>query len=138
LKPYQTLADQSSSRGLTLIEITLVIAIMLALASIVTYSASSITEWRKARTAGEQLKAVYIAQKSYMADHPTKTPSSLTSSNIIPYLPGNPGSLPSTKSLDDEDLTINISLMPPVFELGGSTYDPSDTAEDGLWDAGGL
>jgi|TARA_B100000927_G_scaffold51437_2_gene38278 type II secretory pathway pseudopilin PulG len=111
---------------------------MLVLASIVTYSASSITNWRKARTAAEQLKAVYIAQKSFMADHPTASPSSLSSSDIIPYLPGNPGSLPSAKSLDDEDLTINISLMPPVLELGGSTYDPSDSGEDGLWDVGAL
>ena len=138
MKPYRTVASRSHRCGLSLIEVTLVIAIMLVLASIVAYSASSITDWRKARTAAEQLKAVYIAQKSFMADHPTTSPSSLSSSDIIPYLPGNPGSLPSTKSLDDEDLTINISLMPPVLELGGSTYDPSDSSEDGLWDVGAL
>ena len=126
------------ARGLTLIEITMVIGIMLALASIITYSYSSLSEWRKARTAGEQLKSVYIAQKSFMADHPTASTSSISSSDLIPYLPGNPGSMPSAQSLNDEDLSINFTVMPPVFELGGSTYDPSDSSEDGLWDAGGL
>ncbi len=111
---------------------------MLTLAGVVTYSISSITDWREGRAASEKLKSVYIAQKSYLADHPTASIGSFTSSLLIPYLPGNPGALPTTSSLEDADLTVKISDMPPVFELSGSTYDPSDSGEDGLWDVGAL
>ncbi len=123
---------------MSLVEVTMVIGIMLALASIITYSIGSMTDWRKGRSASEQLKSVYIAQKSYMADHPTTSPSSVGSSDLIPYLPGNPGSMPEAKSLNDEALDLKFTVMPPVFELGGTTYDPSDSSEDGLWDVGGL
>ena len=123
---------------MSLVEVTMVIGIMLTLASIITYSIGSMTDWKKGRSASEQLKSVYIAQKSYMADHPTTSPSSIGSSDLIPYLPGNPGSMPEAQSLNDEDLDLKFTVMPPVFELGGTTYDPSDSAEDGLWDVGGL
>ncbi|MEM9283780.1 MAG: type II secretion system protein [Verrucomicrobiota bacterium] len=128
----------SRERGLSLVEITLVIALMLTLAGIVTYSVSSMTDWREGRSASEKLKSVYIAQRSYLADHPTESTNDLTVSKIIPYLPGSPGSMPVQKSLNDDVLSIDVSTVPPVFELSDSTYDPSDENDDGLWDVGGL
>jgi hypothetical protein len=111
---------------------------MLALASIITYSVSSMTEWKTGRAASEKLKGVYIAQKSYLADHPTSSYANLSASDLIPYLPGRSGALPTQKSLEDADLTLDFQVMPPSFELGGTTYDPSDSPSDGLWDVGGL
>lgn len=125
-------------RGLSIIELTVVIAMMLTLTAIITYSVSSMTNWKAGRTAGESLKSVYMAQKGYLADHPTQSASSFTSEKLIPYLPGRPGSLPTAKTLENQDLTLKITVMPPVFELGGTKYDPSDKTDDGLWDTAGL
>lgn len=131
---------QSSNRcrGLSLIEMTLVIAIMLMLASVVMYSLSSMGEWKQGRSSGEKLKAVYLAQKGYLADHPTESYDTLTEAKLIPYLPGRGSALPTAKSLDEQDLTLEISTMPPSFKLGGSVYDPSGSSTDGLWDTAGL
>jgi len=116
----------------------MVIGLMLTLASIITYSISSMTDWKEGREASEKLKGVYIAQKSYLADHPTESYANLSSGDLVPYLPGRSGSLPSQKSKEGQDLSLNFQVMPPVFELGGTTYDPSDSPSDGLWDVGGL
>lgn len=131
---------QSSSRcrGLSLIEMTLVIAIMLMLASIVMYSLSSMGEWKQGRSSGEKLKAVYLAQKGYLADHPTESYGTLTAAKLIPYLPGQGSALPTAKALNDSDLTLEITTMPPTFKLSGSVYDPSGSSTDGLWDTAGL
>lgn len=129
---------RSRERGLSLIEITLVIGLMLALASIITYSISSMTDWKQGRAASEKLKSVYIAQKSYLADHPTSSYATLSSNDLIPYLPGSPGALPTQKSLAGEDLALNFRVMPPQFQIGTTGYDPSDGPTDGLWDVGGL
>jgi len=111
---------------------------MLTLASIITYSISAMTDWKKGREAAEKLKAVYLAQKSYLADHPTQGAEDFTSGKLIPYLPGRPGTMPSAQSLDDEELTVDFTVMPPVFTRGEADYDPSDSTSDGLWDVGGL
>lgn len=42
------------------------------------------------------------------------------------------------QSLEGEDLSLNFRVMPPVFQSGTTTYDPSDSPQDGLWDVGGL
>lgn len=125
-------------RGLSLVEITLVIGLMLLLASVITYSLSSMGDWKKGKAASEQLKSIYLAQKSYLADHPTEDSSDLTDAKIIPYLPGRPGEMPAGESLQNEALVADVTVMPPVFELDGSAYDPSDAPDDGLWDTGGL
>ena len=64
-----------NQRAFSLIEVTLVIGIMLTIASIITYSVGTLNEWKEGRTASENLKAVYVAQKSYLADHPTSAGS---------------------------------------------------------------
>ncbi len=127
-----------SQRAFSLIEVTLVIGIMLAIASIVTYSVGTLNEWKVGRSVAEDLKAVYVAQKSYLADHPTSVASDFTEAKLIKYLPGTLTAMPTASSLDDEELTLAYKVIPPVFKLGSSTYDPSDSTSDGLWDVGGL
>jgi type II secretory pathway pseudopilin PulG len=134
--PFLQKGSRSRCRGLSLIEITLVIGLMLALASMVTYSVTSMTDWKKGRSAAEKLKGVYVAQKSYLADHPTKTATDFTSSKLIPYLPGQSGAMPTSESLDGDTLTLDFMTMPPTFQLNGDTYDPSGKFQDGLWDVG--
>lgn len=125
-------------RGFSLVEITLVIGLMLTLAAITAYSVSSITSWRNGRDASEKLRSVYIAQKSYLADRPSKSYATFTEGELIPYLPGNPGALAPQKGNNNETLTYNVQVMPPVFKNGSSTYDPSGSAQDALWDVGSL
>lgn len=111
---------------------------MLALASIVTYSVSSMGNWKKGREAAEKLRSVYLAQKSYLADQPSKSFATFTNDELIPYLPGNPGAMPSQIGLGGEVLTVNVTVMPPVFGVGSTPYDPSGATNDALWDVGGL
>ncbi|MBL9157192.1 MAG: type II secretion system protein [Verrucomicrobiales bacterium] len=127
-----------SCRGLSLVEITLVIGLMLALASIVTYSVGSLTDWRKGRDASEKLRAVYMAQKSFLADQPSKSYATFTDADLIPYLPGRPGAMPVQTGKNGEELNINIQVMPPVLRQGTTTYDPSSSTTDGLWDVGSM
>lgn len=138
LQTTQTLKKgaRNCCRGLSLIEITLVIALMLTLATMVTYSVTSMTDWQKGRSASEKLKSVYIAQKSYLADHPTKTSTDFTSSKLIPYLPGQSTEMPTEESLSGDSLALDFMSMPPKFMLTGQHYDPSDNNRDGLWDVG--
>lgn len=122
--------------GFSLVEVTLVIGLMLGLAAVVIYSVSSINDWRRGREAAEKLRSVYIAQKSYLADHPAKDRSTLTAEELIPYLPGNANALPTHAGLAGESLTLDFKSMPPVFRNGSNAYDPSGSNSDGLWDVG--
>lgn len=127
---------RSLEKGLSLVEMSLVIALMLGLAAMVTYSVSGILEWKTGRDATEKLRSVYIAQKSFLADRPSKVVSTFTPAELIPYLPGNPGAMPTAKSAADQTLTVNITTMPPFFTLGSNRHDPSGSTTDGLWDVG--
>lgn len=128
----------ASRRGYTLIEVTLVIGIMLTLAGVVTYSITSMIDWQKGRAAAELLKGVYVAQKGYLADHPTKDKTDFTEERLIPYLPGQLGALPTAKSLEGTTLQLDFSQMPPSFQQSGTDYDPSGSSDDGLWDVGNI
>lgn len=123
-------------KGMTLIELSLVIGILLALLSIGMYSSSEITKWRKGREAAESLRAVYAAQRTYMADHPTAAIASLTEAELIPYLPGGATTMPTAVSLKNETLVLNVAVSPPYFTTGGVPYDPSGSNSDSLWDVG--
>ena len=96
------------------------------------------TDWQKGRDASEKLKAVYIAQKSYLADHPSASYADFEASDLIPYLPNRPGAMPTSESLNGQTLDLNFKMMPPQFNLSGTAYDPSDTTDDSLWDVGKL
>ncbi|MCB1063131.1 MAG: type II secretion system protein [Verrucomicrobiae bacterium] len=124
------------SHGLTLIEMSVTIALMMSLASIVIYSSSGVGDWKLAREAALQLRSVYVAQKSYLADHPTKSISSVSASELVPYLPDGATAIPTLESLEGGTLTIQFTVMPPVALSGTTVYDPSSGPKDGLWDVG--
>lgn len=135
-RPSTPCGARPGNGGFSLVEITLVIGLMLTLASVVVFSVSSISDWRKGREATEKLRSVYLAQKSYLADHPSKDRTTFTAEELIPYLPGNLAALPTHVGKSGEALTVDIRSMPPVFRNGASAYDPSGSTTDGLWDVG--
>jgi len=126
------------ARGLTLIEISVTLFLLLSLASVTAFSLGGIKQWKLGRRASVELQSVYLAQKSYLADHPTKLISSVSAADLEPYLPSTMTSIPTVEALDGSTLTIDFTVMPPVTESGGSTYDPSGSSQDGLWDVGRL
>lgn len=138
MKLPRTLHARALEKGLTLVEISVVIAMMLMLASLATFSVGSMTKWKTAREAGETLRGVYMAQKAFLADHPSKDISTVTAADIIPYLPNRTGAMPVVQSFEKTDLTIKVDVSPPVFTSGGTTYDPSGSTSDSLWDVGSL
>ncbi len=128
-------ACKTGEEGLSLIELTLVISILLALSTVGIVSYQNLISWRKGKLAGIELRSVYAAQRLYLADHPTRSAEMLETSSILPYLP-NGIALPEINSLDGSPLTIRITTMPPVFLSGDTVYDPSVSPNDSLWDVG--
>lgn len=121
---------------MTIIEISVTLALMMALASVVVFSASGISEWKLARTAALDLRAVYVAQKSYLADHPTDSIATVSAADLGPYLPMQGAGIPTIESIEGAQLPIDFNVMPPVATNGGAAYDPSGDPDDGLWDVG--
>jgi prepilin-type N-terminal cleavage/methylation domain-containing protein len=128
--------NSNPQSGFTLLEMTVVIMILLALASIGLFASTKYTQWQTGRTASEDLRNVYSAQRLYLADNPTAVVANITEANIIPYLANGATTLPIVKSLANESLTINVSVTPPVFQKGTNVYDPSGDSRDSLWDVG--
>jgi type II secretory pathway pseudopilin PulG len=124
-------------KGVTLIEMTIVMMVLLALVGTGLFVSSKITEWRLGREDSETLRTVYSAQRMYLADNPTIDVSTITSSRIIPYLPNRATTMPTVKSLTGTNLAIMVNVSPPVINAGGSViYDPSGNPRDSLWDVG--
>ncbi|NNC88144.1 MAG: type II secretion system protein [Akkermansiaceae bacterium] len=123
-------------RGFTLIEMTLVIAILLALVTASTYFANNVGDWRRGKLANEALNEVYAAQRSYLADNPRTRVADLTDAQVIPYLPMSDGAYPTVLDLDGNTLDYDITVSPPVLMSGGIPYDPSGADDDSLWDVG--
>ena len=123
-------------RGFTLIEISMVIALILGLTAIAGLSISSVTVWKKGRTASLALEAVYVAQRSYLADHPASTLQGISSATLTTYLPAGWHVMPVMTGLDGEALVVGYGTMPPIFLNGINRYDPSQSTSDGLWDVG--
>jgi type II secretory pathway pseudopilin PulG len=124
-------------KGVTLIEMTIVMMVLLALVGTGFFVSNKITEWRLGREASETLRTVYSAQRMYLADNPTIDVSTITSSRIIPYLPNRATTMPTVKSLTGTNLAIMVNVSPPVINAGGSViYDPSGNPRDSLWDVG--
>jgi prepilin-type N-terminal cleavage/methylation domain-containing protein len=122
------------ARGFTLVELSVVIAIILLLGGAATLGIKPYYAYRDGRTAGEALRSVKAAQLMYLADHPSALVSSLTpdssSTGLLPYMPG--GTWPILPSLNGAVPTINCTVFPPVI----SVPDPSGSTTDGLWDVG--
>ena len=124
-------------RAFTLVELTVVIMILLALAGIGLYGSGAIKTWRLGREASEVLRSVYTAQRLYLSDNPTVAVTALTDELLIPYLPNRAAAMPTVKSLTGTTLTIKVTVFPPVVNNGsGVAYDPSGSTKDSLWDVG--
>lgn len=129
--------SRQSQKAFTLLEMTVVIMMLLALIKIGLFASSKMDEWKLARAASETLRQVYSAQRMYLADNPTASVSSLTSALILPYMPGNITVMPTVTSLLKTNLPIIVNVTPPVINAGsGVTYDPSGSNKDSLWDVG--
>ncbi|MEM1085043.1 MAG: type II secretion system protein [Verrucomicrobiota bacterium] len=130
-------SNSRTGGGFTLIELSLVITILIALMTTGIFFSSAIGEWNAGRAASETLRGVYVAQRTYLADHPTTTLSSLTESKLLPYLPDQSASFPQIEGLDGTMRSVNINVSPPVVkDTTGTTYDPSGDPNDSLWDVG--
>ena len=124
-------------RAFTLIEMTIVLMILLALIGIGMYSTNAIKVWRLGRLASESLRSVYTAQKIYLSDNPTVAVTALTGALLIPYLPNQAATMPTVTSLTGATLSIKVTVFPPVVNNGsGVAYDPSGSTTDSLWDVG--
>jgi type II secretory pathway pseudopilin PulG len=136
-------SSPSGSRcgGFTLLELTLVIGILIALMGVGMSVSGSAKTWKLGRAASETLRSVYTAQKTYLADHPTSTVSSLTQSALLPYLPGGPSTFPTSTSSENGTLYVRVNVSPPYLTTtsggtSGTRYDPSGSTTDSLWDVG--
>lgn len=124
-------------RGMTLLEMTVVIVVLLTLIGTSMLAVNGYKKWQLASEASQALRMVYNAQRTYLAEHPTESVSSLTAAKVIPYLSDNSAALPTAEALDGSELTVKVSVSPPVLvDGGGADYDPSGDADDGLWDVG--
>jgi len=124
-------------RAFTLIEMTIVMMVLLALIGIGMYSTNAIKAWQLGRQASETLRSVYTAQKLYLSDNPTVAVTSLTPALLIPYLPNKATTMPTVTSLTGATLNVKVTVFPPVVDNGsGVAYDPSGSTKDSLWDVG--
>ncbi|MFU8894438.1 MAG: Tfp pilus assembly protein FimT/FimU [Luteolibacter sp.] len=134
MTPYR---HSHAPRGLTLLEMTLVIFLVLTLAGGGLYFGGKIGDWRSGRNAAETLRTVYAAQRMFLSDNPTVKVADLTPEQLIPYLPRGYTAIPTVTSLEGNELEIKITVTPPVVDGGGgAVYDPSGSGKDGLWDIG--
>lgn len=131
LRPFRAVG------AFTLLEMTIVIMVLLALIGSGFMAFRGLDKWKLGRTASETLRQVYSAQRLFLADNPTRLVSSLTATELIPYLPNNATVMPKVTSLTGTQLSIIVNVSPPVVNNGsGSAYDPSGNNRDSLWDVG--
>lgn len=122
-----------SERGVTLLELSVTLGVLVLLASIVTLGVKPFYVYRDGRAAGEALRSVKAAMQLYLADNPSAQVSTLTLTALGPYLPG--GNLPTLPQVNGTTPTIRFTSFPPASILNGNVYDPTPP-NDGLWDAG--
>ncbi len=124
-------------RAFTLVEMTIVILVVLALTRIGFVSSKKMSDWKAGSSASQTLRAVHTAQRLYLADNPTASVAAITSVEIIPYLPTNAAVMPTVQSLSNTTLSIIVNQSPPIINAGsGTRYDPSGSFTDALWDVG--
>jgi type II secretory pathway pseudopilin PulG len=124
-------------KAFTLLEMTIVIMMLLALVKVGLFASSKMDEWKLGRAASETLRSVYSAQRMYLADNPTVSVGSLTSELVLPYMTNNTVVMPTVTSLLKTNLPIIVNVSPPIINAGsGVAYDPSGSNRDSLWDVG--
>jgi prepilin-type N-terminal cleavage/methylation domain-containing protein len=123
------------TRGFTLVEMTVVIAVILVLVGAASLGVKPYYAYRDGRSAGEYLRAVKAAQLMYLSDNPSAAVTSLTQALLLPYMPN--GTWPTLPMVGTVQPTINCTVFPPVALLSGATYpSASPAATDGLWNVG--
>ncbi len=120
----------------TLVEICLVIGLIIALTSFIGMSVVTVRNWQAGKTASLSLQAVYSAQRSFMADHPTAQIGTVSKSQLENYLPQGWSVMPAITGIEGQPLTLDHTVMPPRILDGGVVYDPSGKSDDGVWDLG--
>ena len=135
MKYSHTKKNRRVASGVTLIEMTVVIVVLLLLTGVSIISISSYRNWTLASQASSELRVVYNAQRTYLSENPTLLPANLTPADIVPYLSTGNNALPIIEDLDGRMLMIDVTVSPPII-VGG--YDPSGSTTDGLWDVGNL
>lgn len=126
----------AAARGFSLVEISLVIALLLALSTFAGLTVTSVRNWQRGKDAALSLQAVFAAQRAYLADHPTANIALVSSTQLQAYMPEGWSNLPSFTGLADEAITLDHTAMPPRLYANGAVYDPSGKPDDGLWDTG--
>ena len=127
----------STKRAFTLLEMTIVIMVLIALIGSGLFVSRKMDDWKLGRTASETLRDVYSAQRMYLSDHPTTAVSAITAADVVVYLRTGATSLPTVKSMTGSQLSILVNVSPPVINAGsGVVYDPSGNNGDSLWDVG--
>jgi prepilin-type N-terminal cleavage/methylation domain-containing protein len=124
------------ARGFSLLEISLVIALLLVLSTFAGLTVTSVRNWQRGKDAALSLQAVFAAQRAYLADHPTANIALVSSAQLQDYLPQGWSSMPTFTGLNNEVITLDHTVMPPRLYADGSVYDPSGKPNDGLWDTG--
>lgn len=125
--------------GFTLVEMSLVIGLLIFLLSLGFMSSRGLSGWQAGKDAAETLRSVYVAQRTYLADHPTTPVANLNQAQLLAYLPNRPNTFPVVEDLDGNNLNIMVTVSPPVLTVGGEggqVYDPSGANDDSLWDVG--
>jgi type II secretory pathway pseudopilin PulG len=129
--------NRSSTRAFTLLELSIVIMVLLALIGIGLNVSTRMDDWKLGRKASEVLRDVYSAQRMFLSENPTKDVSTIVAADILPYMRNSPTAMPTVDSLTGTKLGIIVNQSPPVINSGsGSTYDPSGKNNDSLWDVG--
>ena len=137
MKTFRPSLSRFQAQAFTLLEMTIVIMVLLALIGSGLMVSGSIKTWQRGREASETLRTVYTAQRIYLSDNPTVAVTALTDALLLPYMANQPATMPTVKSLTDTTLTIKVTQFPPVINNGsGGTYDPSGNSKDSLWDVG--
>ncbi len=139
-------SSRQSPKAFTLLEMTIVIMMLLALIKIGFFTSGKMDEWKLGRAASETLRSVYSAQRMYLADNPTADITKLTDTMLIPYIPNLKIQVPpattlvtalnTVKPISGGSLSFSIIQSPPTLLQNGLTYDPSGSNKDSLWDVG--
>lgn len=129
--------SDSKRKAFTLLELTIVIMVLLALISLGFVASSQMNQWKRGRAAAETLRTVYTAQRMFLSDNPMRPVNSILPADLLPYMAGAPAALPTVQAMDDTYLEIMIDRSPPRINDGsGQPYDKSGSNNDSLWDVG--
>ena len=124
-------------KGLTLIEITIVLVVLLTLVGLSGIGIGAYRNWSLSKRAGEDLRSVHSAMRLYLADNPTLPASGVTAANITPYLPFSYGGVfPTFTDFDDNQIFVDFTTSPIVLvesqQADAVVYDPSGDPNDSL------